>query len=90
MAALIPALVAGSKAAALGALGGAASYGVKKGLKAATTTRKKKKTLSYLLLLLLKPEKRQKQSLLLCEPAIYLNKGSAVSQQKSHDLHPPS
>ena len=42
LAALLPALVAGSKAAALGALGGAASYGVKKGLKAATTRKKKR------------------------------------------------
>ena len=35
LAALIPALVAGGKALALGAAGGAASYGAKKGLEAA-------------------------------------------------------
>jgi len=41
--ALIPALVAASKAAALGAVGGAAGYGVKKGLEAATRKKKKKR-----------------------------------------------
>ena len=35
LAALIPALIAGGKAVALGAAGGAASYGAKKGLEAA-------------------------------------------------------
>ena len=40
LAALIPALIAGGKATALGAVSGAAGYGVKKGLRAAT--RKKK------------------------------------------------
>jgi len=35
LAALIPALIAGGKALALGAAGGAASYGTKKGLEAA-------------------------------------------------------
>ena len=39
--ALIPAFVAAGKTAALGAVGGAASYGVKKGLEAAT--RKKRR-----------------------------------------------
>ena len=36
LAALIPALVAAGKAAALGGISGAASYGVKKGLEAAS------------------------------------------------------
>jgi len=35
LAALIPALIAGGKAVALGVAGGAASYGAKKGLEAA-------------------------------------------------------
>jgi len=35
LAALIPALITGEKAVALGAAGGAASYGAKKGLEAA-------------------------------------------------------
>ena len=35
LAALIPALIAGGKAAALGAVGGAASYGAKKAMEAA-------------------------------------------------------
>ena len=35
LAALIPALIAGGKTAALGAVGGAASYGAKRGLEAA-------------------------------------------------------
>ena len=35
LAALIPALIAGGKAVALGAAGGAASYGAKKGVEAA-------------------------------------------------------
>ena len=42
LAALIPALVAASKAAALGAVGGAAGYGVKKGLEAATRKKRRK------------------------------------------------
>ena len=36
LAALIPVLIAGGKAAALGAVSGTAGYGVKKGLQAAT------------------------------------------------------
>ena len=36
LAALIPALIAGGKALGLGALGGAASFGAKKGLEALT------------------------------------------------------
>ena len=43
LAALIPALVAGGKAAALGGLGGAASYGVKTGLSALTRRKKRKR-----------------------------------------------
>ena len=39
LAALIPALIAGGKAAALGAAGGVASYGAKKALEAATRKR---------------------------------------------------
>ena len=46
LAALIPALIAGGKAIAAGAVGGAASYGVKKGLEAVTKKRKKKKRLT--------------------------------------------
>ena len=42
LAALIPALIAGGKAIAAGAVGGAASYGVKKGLEAVIKKRKKK------------------------------------------------
>ena len=42
LAALIPALVAASKAAALGAVGGAAGYDVKKGLEAATRKKKRR------------------------------------------------
>ena len=45
LAALIPALIAGGKAAALAAVSGAAGYGVKKGLRAATR-RKKEATLA--------------------------------------------
>ena len=41
LAALIPALIAGGKAVGLGALGGGASYGVKKALEAATRKRRK-------------------------------------------------
>ena len=41
LAALIPALVAGGKALALGAAGGAASYGAKKGLEAAFRKRRR-------------------------------------------------
>ena len=40
LAALIPALIAGGKAAALGAVSGAAGYGFKKGLRAATRKRR--------------------------------------------------
>ena len=40
MAALIPALVAAGKAAVLGGISGAAGYGVKKGLQAASRKRK--------------------------------------------------
>ena len=40
MAALIPALIAGGKAAALGGVSGAAGYGVKRGLKAALRRKK--------------------------------------------------
>ena len=43
LAALIPALVAASKAAALVAVGGAAGYGVKKGLEAATRKKNKRR-----------------------------------------------
>jgi len=43
LAALILALIAGGKAVALGAASGAASYGVKKGLDAATRRKRKKK-----------------------------------------------
>ena len=43
LAALIPALIAGGKAVALGAASGAASYGVKKGLDAATRRKRKKR-----------------------------------------------
>ena len=43
MAALIPALIAGGKAAALGAVGGAASYGAKKALEAATGKRRRRR-----------------------------------------------
>ena len=46
LAALIPALIAGGKAIAAGTVGGAASYGVKKGLEAVTKKRKKKKGLT--------------------------------------------
>ena len=41
LAALIPALIAGGKAVALGAAGGAASYGAKKGLEAAFRKRRR-------------------------------------------------
>ena len=41
LAALIPALIAGGKALALGAAGGAASYGAKKGLEAAFRKRRR-------------------------------------------------
>ena len=41
LAALIPALVAAGKAAALGGISGAASYGVKKGLQAASRKRRR-------------------------------------------------
>jgi len=40
LAALIPALIAGSKAVALGAASGAAGYGAKKALEAATRRRR--------------------------------------------------
>ena len=43
MAALIPALVAAGKAAALGGVSGAAGYGVKKGLEAASRKRRRRK-----------------------------------------------
>ena len=42
MATLIPALIAGRKAAALGAAGGAASYGAKKALEAVTGKRRRR------------------------------------------------
>ena len=42
LAALVPALMAVGKAAALGAEGGAAGYGGKKAMEAATTRKKKK------------------------------------------------
>ena len=42
LAALIPALVAGGKAVALGAASGAASYGAKKALEAATRKRRRR------------------------------------------------
>ena len=42
LAALIPALIAGGKAAALGAVSSAAGYGVKKGLDAAMRKRRKR------------------------------------------------
>ena len=42
LAALVPALRAVGKAAALGAVGGAAGYGGKKAIEAATTRKKKK------------------------------------------------
>ena len=42
LAALVPALMAVGKAAALGAVGGAAGYGGKKAMEAATTRRKLK------------------------------------------------
>ena len=41
LAALIPALVAAGKAAALGGISGAAGYGVKKGLQAASRKRRR-------------------------------------------------
>ena len=41
LAALIPALVAAGKAAALGGISGAAGYGVKKGLEAASCKRRR-------------------------------------------------
>ena len=41
LAALIPALIAGGKAVALGAASGAASYGAKKGLEAAFQKRRR-------------------------------------------------
>ena len=41
MAALIPALVAAGKAVALGGISGAAGYGVKKGLEAASRKRRR-------------------------------------------------
>ena len=41
LAALIPALVAAGKAAALGGISGAAGYGVKKGLEAASRKRRR-------------------------------------------------
>ena len=41
LAALIPALIAGGKAVALGAASGAASYGAKKGLEAAFRKRRR-------------------------------------------------
>ena len=41
LASLIPALIAGGKAVGLGALGGGASYGVKKALEAATRKMRK-------------------------------------------------
>ena len=43
LAALIPALIAGGKAVALGAAGGAASYGAKKALEAATRKRRRRR-----------------------------------------------
>ena len=42
LAALIPALIAGGKAVALGAAGGAASYGATKALEAATGKRRRR------------------------------------------------
>ena len=42
LAAVIPALVAAGKAATLGAVSGAAGYGVKRGLRAVTQKKKKK------------------------------------------------
>ena len=42
LAALIPALIAGGKDAALGAASGAASYGAKKALEAATGKRRRR------------------------------------------------
>ena len=42
LAALIPALIAGGKAVALGAASGAASYGAKKGLEAAFRKRRRR------------------------------------------------
>ena len=43
MAALIPALIAGGKAAALGAAGGAAGFGAKRGLKAIFGKRRRRR-----------------------------------------------
>ena len=43
LATLIPALVAGGKAVALGASGGTASYGAKKALEAATRKRRRRR-----------------------------------------------
>ena len=43
LAALVPALMAVGKAAALGAVGGAAGYGGKKAMEAATTRKNKRK-----------------------------------------------
>jgi len=47
LAAIIPALIAGGKAVALGAASGAASYGAKKALKAATRKKIKRKPLTH-------------------------------------------
>ena len=43
LAALVPALIAGGKAAALGAAGGAASYGAKKALEKVTGKRRRRR-----------------------------------------------